>query len=96
MSITDSQKQEIENLKERLDRSFSVYQEKIYKLIYSFRGKGEKILEKELGENYKKFLNESEIVRELIFSLFKSINEKEDKNKLKELYDKINKQNGEN
>lgn len=36
MSITDLQKQEIENLKERLDRSFSVYQKKIYKLIYFF------------------------------------------------------------
>lgn len=59
MSITDLQKQEIENLKWRLDKVFSVYQEKIYRLIYS-------------------------------------LNNEEYKNKLKELYDKINKQNGEN
>lgn len=94
MGITDSQKQKIEDLDKQLNNIFSDYQEKCYQLVYSSDMENEEMLEKELNENYKKFLKESKIIEDTAFNLFKSIVREEDKDELKQLYDKIYKQNG--
>lgn len=94
MNITNSQKQEIEELNNKLDNLFSDYQKETYRLVYSFKDGDEENLEKALDENYVSFLDKLKSVRESALVLLKSINKEEDENKLKEIYNKINNQNG--
>lgn len=91
--VNDLQKKEIKELNDKLDNLFSDYQKETYRLVYGFKDEDEEILEQALNENYINFSDKLKSVRESAFVLLKSINKEEDKNKLKEIYNKINNQN---
>lgn len=92
--VNDLQKKEIEELNNKLDNLFSDYQKETYRLVYSFKDGDEESLEKALNENYVDFLDKLKPTRESALVLLKSINKEEDEAKLKEIYNKINNQNG--